>query len=91
MMMMTILVLTETGDPTYFYRGCTTSNEIGEDGCHDDEVKEYCSFSCVDQDYCNHRAFRKAPGMEESGTERVHVVLWLHVATALLVLFLGFC
>ena len=80
---------TETGDPTYFYRGCTTSNEIGEDGCHDDEVKEYCSFSCVDEDYCNYRAFRKAPSMDNSGTNRVSVLVWLEIASAVLFIFFG--
>ncbi|KAK7482455.1 hypothetical protein BaRGS_00026272 [Batillaria attramentaria] len=59
--------VSETGDPTYFYRGCSTSDDPGQEGCHEDHVKEYCSYSCVDVDYCNDRAFLTAPSLDKGG------------------------
>ena len=35
------------------------------------EEKEFCTFTCVDEDYCNERTFRMAPSVEESASAAV--------------------
>ncbi|PVD37403.1 hypothetical protein C0Q70_04402 [Pomacea canaliculata] len=56
----------ESGMPAYFYRGCSASNDLTSEKCYEDEARVYCSFSCVDDDYCNSRVLMPSSNKKSS-------------------------
>ncbi|KAK6182590.1 hypothetical protein SNE40_010241 [Patella caerulea] len=72
----------ETGEATYFYRGCSGGDEVPEDGCTEDDLKFYCFYSCSGH-YCNdgpaidEELFNEIKQDDEPGSGNVPIYSWM--------------